>query len=240
MDDVCNDVTVLYFGVDTPGEDDIHLDIKNKSLVILIETNKPEAESLLIEFFSQLGKRIRSLNLNWYCSQPKINSAFQMIQSCSSLQQLSLKGYYDTVISSSDPIWQQNELKKLSIRSCEYLDAPPNDSFNDSTGLLEYMFLNHPNIKYLQLIYYNFLQPYEPAIINIPGPSLDQLTTLYEYEYEPERMFKNRERFEIYIKLNTSSNVKFYKLIIEMDYQKLAKLYTRHVVNILLLLPVKI
>lgn len=194
MNDICSDVTFKYSYADIVP-DTVYMNIKNDSLAININTTEVGAELLLpTEFFSQLGKMIRSLNLTWYSLEHGTHWISQIIQLCPSLQQLSLKGPRGTINASSDLRFQQTELKKLSILICgkpdEYID------------LLKNISLNLPNIKYLQLKYL-LLHPWdEPVVIHVPSLRLDQLTAICKY-HRPKKI-------RIYIRLNANSNVTFY------------------------------
>lgn len=202
------DVAIDYF-TNFQSRNINNLKLTTKLSTIHFALNTRDIESPQIMFFSEVGSRIRSLrieNLSWLHSSSavhrklskKLDWIFHILQLCPSVQELSMYGNIYKIPPTNDGVPQHTQVKKVSVFD---VNLP-----TKSVAFLEYLSLKLPNINQLYLTCDSDRDEFpKPVKINMPNTSLDLLT----WRDVPSNYLIDSE-LEVYIKLKTSTGIRFY------------------------------
>ncbi|GAA5795411.1 hypothetical protein HPULCUR_000768 [Helicostylum pulchrum] len=166
------------------------------------DSNTGDNEIKHIRFLSEVGRSLRSLEVDDFCMIPDINGEtsesidqlFDILRLCPSLEECTIKNAKSILGSHHQSKYPS--LKKLSIFGLE--DSKPFRFLNPLS-------LNLPNLRKLSLgLGFTSRKDTHPIVINLPHLSLD-LLTWHDYS-----MFNYDSGIEVYIKLKTERGSKYY------------------------------
>lgn len=148
-----------------------------------------------IDFFLKVGSMVRSLILPDYLSQFGMDCISRILQSCTSLEELTLQ-LSIAIFPSSDIDFTCTELKKLSI-------VLGDDNVDTLPSFFSFISSKLPNIKHIQFDYINSSDCY--IQVDMPCSRLDTITSVNLMEN-----YNIGVAFEAYIRLNADGLEKFY------------------------------